>query len=147
MKLVIASFVFFSWLFNPVWLTDFNEAKTEAIQTGKPILISFSGSDWCAPCIRMHKEIFEAEAFTKYAESNLILVNADFPRSKKHQLPATQQRLNNALADRYNPKGIFPYTIVVDPSGKVLDQWEGYPNESAEKFVAEISSIKINGNR
>src|SRR6478735_7815168 len=141
MKLLIASFAFFSWLFNPVWFTDVNKAKEEAIQTGKPILINFSGSDWCVPCIRMHKEIFEAEPFTKYAESNLVLLNADFPRSKKHQLPAVQQQLNNALADRYNPKGIFPYTILVDPSGKVLNQWEGYPDESAEKFVAELSSI------
>ncbi|ANE50795.1 thioredoxin family protein [Flavisolibacter tropicus] len=146
MKLLVASFALFSWLFNPVWFTDVNKAKEEAVQTGRPILISFSGSDWCVPCIRMHKEIFEAEPFTKYAENNLVLVNADFPRSKKHQLSAAQQQLNNALADRYNPKGIFPYTILIDPTGKVLNQWEGYPDESAEKFVAELNSIKSNGN-
>lgn len=38
--------------------TVFQQAQNEAKQTHKLILLSFSGSDWCVPCIRMHKSFF-----------------------------------------------------------------------------------------
>src|SRR5690349_15837552 len=90
------------------WLTDFNQAKAVAARSNKHILISFSGSDWCIPCIRLDHDIFESPAFKKYAGDNLVLVNADFPRLKKNQLPKDQVKKNEALADQYNKKGIFP---------------------------------------
>ncbi|MBU2045789.1 MAG: thioredoxin family protein, partial [Bacteroidetes bacterium] len=73
-----------------IWVLDFKQAETEAKQSHKYILINFSGSDWCGPCIRTHKEIFEKDAFEDYANKNLILVRADFPRLKKNQLSADQ---------------------------------------------------------
>lgn len=61
------------------WETDIESAKHKAQDEHKFILLNFSGSDWCGPCIRMHKEIFESEEFKNYADRNLVLVNADFP--------------------------------------------------------------------
>src|SRR4051812_1786802 len=92
------------------WMTDFDKAKTEAKASNKFILLNFSGSDWCSPCIRMHKEIFASDTFSKYAASNLLLVNADFPRLRKNQLSKEQTEKNDALADKYNHEGKFPYT-------------------------------------
>ena len=126
---------------TPVWLTDFNKAKTEAAATEKYILINFSGSDWCGPCIRLHKEVFESETFMSYAQKNLVLVNADFPRLRKNQLSKQQQKLNDALADQYNPQGHFPYTVLVDTRGKVVKTWDGYPNETPDKFLSDINSV------
>lgn len=125
----------------PVWFTDFTKAKTEAASSGKYILINFSGSDWCGPCIRLHKEIFESDAFISYAQKNLVLVNADFPRLRKNRLPEEQQKLNDALADKYNRQGHFPYTVLVDATGKVIRTWDGFPNESSEKFLGDINSV------
>jgi thioredoxin-related protein len=141
MKILLAAIIALSGFSGTKWLTNFDEAKTEATQSHKSILINFSGSDWCIPCIRMHKEIFESDAFTKYSPDNLVLVNADFPRLKKNQLSNEQVKQNEALADQYNPKGRFPFTVLVDGNGKVLKQWDGMPNESAEKFVSEIETI------
>jgi hypothetical protein len=81
----------------------------------------------------------ENEAFTNYAADHLVLVRADFPRQKKNQLSKEQTKLNEALADKYNPDGKFPYTILVDEHGKVLKDWDGFPNESPDQFVAQIS--------
>jgi thioredoxin-related protein len=128
------------------WLGDFNEATSEAAKTHKLILINFSGSDWCGPCIRERKEILENAAFTDYAEGHLILVRADFPRQKKNQLSKDQTQRNEALADKYNPDGKFPYTLLVDEHGKILKDWDGFPNEPAEKFVAEINTV-VNAGR
>ena len=139
------AFPFLSLLFlfftPPVWQTDFNQAMQKAKDEHKYILLSFSGSDWCIPCFKLHKEIFESSAFTSFADENLELVNADFPRLKKHQLPQEQQKKNDQLADRFDPQGSFPYTVLLNEEGKVVKSWEGYPNISAEEFTNQLKSL------
>jgi thioredoxin-related protein len=131
--------IFFSLIATPViWLGDFNKAQTEAATSHKLIIINFSGSDWCGPCIRLRKEIFESEKFVDFASDHLILVRADFPRQKKNQLSKEQVKLNEALADKYNSDGKFPYTLLVNEYGKILKEWDGYPNESADQFIDQI---------
>jgi len=140
MKLLAIAFVaFFST--NVTWLGDFDSAKTQAVQQHKLILVNFSGSDWCGPCIRLRKEILESATFENYATDHLVLVRADFPRQKKNQLSKEQVKLNDALADKYNSEGKFPYTLLVDETGKVLFQWDGFPNETPDQFVSQIDQI------
>jgi thioredoxin-related protein len=141
MKLLI-SFLMLSIFVTPSeWLTDFSEAQQEALQGKKMILLNFSGSDWCGPCIRLKNEIFSSGVFNNYAAEHLVLVNADFPRLKKNQLSKTQIEQNEALADKFNKDGKFPFTILLDQNGKVLKEWDGLPKESAELFVEEIKII------
>ncbi|MBS1915352.1 MAG: thioredoxin family protein [Bacteroidetes bacterium] len=120
------------------WHNNLTEAKQLAKKEHKYILLNFSGSDWCGPCIRMHKEIFDNPVFKQMADTTLIMVNADFPRMKKNQLSKTQQQLNEAAADQYNPKGKFPYTLLLNADGKVIKDWDGLPDESAENFTTEV---------
>jgi thioredoxin-related protein len=124
------------------WSGDFSDAQKQAAQEHKLILINFSGSDWCGPCIRLRKEILESSTFESYASDHLVLVRADFPRQKKDQLSKEQVKLNEALADKYNPDGKFPYTLLVDENGKVLKDWDGFPNETPDQFVSQISTVK-----
>jgi thioredoxin-related protein len=145
MKLLFISFII-GLFANVTWLGDFNQATAEAAKSHKLILINFSGSDWCGPCIRERKEILENDVFVNYATDHLVLVRADFPRQKKNQLSKEQIKLNEALADKYNPEGKFPYTILVDEHGKVLKDWDGFPNESPAQFVAQISGAANTGN-
>jgi thioredoxin-related protein len=145
MKLLFVSLII-GLLTNITWLGDYNQATIEASKSHKLILINFSGSDWCGPCIRERKEILENDVFVNYAADHLVLVRADFPRQKKNQLSKEQVKLNEALADKFNPDGKFPYTILVDEHGKVLKDWDGFPNESPEKFVNQISSVTNTGN-
>jgi thioredoxin-related protein len=120
---------------------EIEKAKVEAINQHKLILLNFSGSDWCGPCIRMEKEFFESDVFSNFATNNLVLVNADFPRQKKNQLSKEEQKQNEALAEKYNNKGAFPFTVLIDASGKVLKTWDGLPKEKPEEFTHEISAI------
>jgi thioredoxin-related protein len=125
---------------NPAWLNDFSKARAEASEKNRAILLNFSGSDWCIPCIRMHEELFRSDAFTGFADKELVLVQADFPRLKKNQLSKEQVRMNEALADQYNPEGKFPFTVLLDANGKVLKKWDGLPKVQAEAFVQEINA-------
>ena len=129
----------------PHWQNNFELAKQQAAAGHKYILLNFSGSDWCGPCIKMHREIFGNEAFGKFADEQLIMVNADFPRLKKNQLTAAQQKQNDSLAERYNSSGSFPLTLLLSADGKVIKTWDGFPKESTEVFTAEIKSY-VSGN-
>ncbi|WP_316785228.1 thioredoxin family protein [Pedobacter frigiditerrae] len=128
-------------LLTTKWEPNFETAKKTAKEKNELILLNFSGSDWCGPCIRMHKEIFDDAAFSKMAEQNLVMVNADFPRNKKNQLPANIKKQNEALADQYNPTGKFPYTVLLNAEGKVIKAWEGLPDETPNQFTAAIKQI------
>jgi len=128
------------------WHYNMQEAKQAAQQEHRHILLNFSGSDWCGPCMLMRKEIFDNPAFLRMADTALVLVNADFPRKKKNQLTAAQQHLNDALADQYNPQGKFPLTLLLNADGKVLKQWDGYPAIKPEEFSAEVTA-GINADR
>ena len=123
------------------WSGNFSTAQKQAEQEHKLILINFSGSDWCGPCIRLRKEILESTTFEGYASDNLILVRADFPRQKKNQLSKDQVKLNEALADKYNSDGKFPFTLLVDENGKVLKSWDGFPDETPDQFVKQIRDV------
>ena len=141
MKFLFVLFFPFLFISNFQWHNNLDEAKQIAAKEHKYILLNFSGSDWCGPCIRMHNEIFGSDVFKKLADEQLVMVNADFPRKKKNQLSAAQQEINNKMADQYNPEGKFPLTVLLDENGKVLKDWDGFPNESAESFAIEVRNI------
>ncbi|MCD6013146.1 MAG: thioredoxin family protein [Flavipsychrobacter sp.] len=124
------------------WGKDLEKAKEKAKSEHKYILLNFSGLDWCTPCMRTKKEIFDKDVFKAYAEENLVLVNADFPRLKKNYLPEDQTKKNNALAAQYDKKGLFPLTLLLSPDGTVLKEWVGYPGMEAQQFVEEIKVAK-----
>ena len=141
MRLFSALLLSFLWLVSAGWETDIDTAKQKAAAEHKFILLNFSGSDWCGPCIRMHKEIFEADVFKSYAGKNLVLVNADFPRLKKNKLSKEQQKKNDLVADKYNSKGVFPLTLLLTADGKTIFTWEGMPDQSPEQFVNQLKEL------
>ncbi len=124
------------------WEPDFDTAKKMAKEKNELILLSFSGSDWCGPCILFRRDYLESQAFSDYAKDNIVLVNADFPRKSKNQLPAETVKRNNALAEVYNKQGDFPLTLILDANGKVLKAWSGKPRETPEEWIAEVKALK-----
>lgn len=111
------------------WGNNLEKALEEARDQHKMVVLNFSGSDWCAPCFLLKKEIFESKEFGDFADSRLVLVRADFPRQKRNQLPGEQLKYNEALAEKYNPSGKFPLTLLLSSDGKVVHSWEGYPKQ------------------
>ncbi|GLU52903.1 thioredoxin family protein [Dyadobacter frigoris] len=124
------------------WKLNFTEAKAQADADHKMILLNFSGSDWCGPCIKLKKEVFESAVFEQYASENLVLVRADFPRQKKNQLDKVQIEKNEALAEKYNPKGLFPLTVLIDSKGNIVKEWEGF-QPSTETFITDLRSHSV----
>jgi thioredoxin-related protein len=123
------------------WETDFEKAKQRATSEHRLILLNFSGSDWCGPCISLRRGIFESAPFKEFADNSLVLLNADFPRLKKNQLTKDQQNKNDLLADKYNGQGHFPYTVLLNAGGKVISSWDGLPKETPEEFIAQVKAL------
>lgn len=121
--------------------TVFESAQKTAKDKHQLILLNFSGSDWCIPCIKMRKEIFENANFKEMSDSLLVFVNADFPRSKKNQVSMDIRKENEKLAEIYNPNGAFPYTLLMDADGKVIKTWDGLPKSDVASFSCEIRTI------
>jgi thioredoxin-related protein len=140
MLLFILCFTTLTTLQAQEWLTNMEDAKTRAALEEKAIVLVFQGSDWCAPCIKLNKEIFESETFQLYAKTHFIMVQADFPRRKKNALTPKLQEHNNALAERYNKRGVFPFVVVLNEGGTVLGE-TSYLKITPEKYILELEKI------
>ena len=55
-----------------VWYTDMNQAIAVSQKEKKPMMLFFTGSDWCGWCIRLQNEVFKKDEFTKWAKENEI---------------------------------------------------------------------------
>lgn len=112
-------------------MTDFEAAQAKAAAEQKPMLLDFTGSDWCGWCIKLDKEVFSQEAFQNYAAEALVLVELDFPRGKDQSAKLKAQ--NKALAEKYGIRG-FPTILILSPEGELIEK-TGYRRGGAESYV------------
>ncbi|WHT38843.1 MULTISPECIES: thioredoxin family protein [Myroides] len=115
----------------------FNEALKKATTEDKPILLVFAGSDWCAPCIKLEKEIFQSALF-EAEKKNWVLYKADF--LKKSKLPAEVKKENGQLADQYNQEGYFPLVVVLNSTGKVLGKLS-YSKDTPAAYIKKLHAF------
>jgi len=120
------------------WMSDWNAAKEKAAAEKKPILINFTGTDWCGWCIRLEKEVFSKKAFKDYATKNLVLMEVDFPRKK--ELPAEVQEQNKKLDKEFKIEG-YPTIFLLDAEGKKLSEDIGYREGGPEAYVKHLKEL------
>lgn len=137
---VIIFFMSFQFLWAQNWNTNFELAKETAHKTGNRILLVFQGSDWCAPCMKLERDIWQTQEFINFSNDHLVLFKADFPRKKAHQLSEEQQEINNQLAEKYNDQGYFPYVVLMDETGKVKGTF-GYHKWSPKEYIDYINTL------
>lgn len=123
------------------WKYNVDEAKALAARENKNIVLVFSGSDWCAPCIKLDRNIWQSEEFKNESSKKWVLLKADFPKKKQNALPLAQQEHNDKLAEKYNQEGNFPLVVVIDKTGKVLGK-TGFKNISPKEYIALLHSFE-----
>ncbi len=106
------------------WLTNYDMAIKKAKKTDKNILMFFTGSDWCPPCVSLKKDLLDTPKFKSYADK-YVLLYIDIPRNKD-LLTADQLADNKKLASKYNKKGSVPMMKVVNEKGHELGAMSGY---------------------
>lgn len=129
-----------SSLFAQEWETNFDQAQKDAHDQNKKLIMVFQGSDWCAPCMKLNREIWSSDTFKTYAKDHYVMMQVDFPRRKTNALPEAQQEQNAKLAETYNKKGFFPFVVVMNADGKVIGE-TGYKPISPSEYIEHLNSF------
>ncbi len=131
------------------WYTDVSLASQAAAAENKPMLLFFTGSDWCGWCHRLQREVFNTPAFTTWASSDVILVELDFPRNKV--LPQNIMEQNQMLQQQFGVQG-YPTVWFVNVT-KEADKLNlaplsssGYLQGGPEVWITNAKAI-INGGK
>jgi thioredoxin-related protein len=115
------------------WLTDFETARARSKAENRLLLMNFTGSDWCPPCMLMRKRVFAQPAFAKYAAQQLVLLEVDFPRRKA--FAPQQLAANESLAQQFGIES-FPTLVVMTPEGKIVGRIRSVPDGPAALIAA-----------
>lgn len=119
------------------WMTNETEAMEESLATNRPVLMFFTGSDWCVWSQKMEDEIFNTPEFASYARDHLVLLKLAFPRS--YQLPEAQIKHNRALQKKYDISG-YPAIVVTDNQGRIIGRLS-YRDGGPQPFLGELSKM------
>lgn len=123
---------------SPVWETDWSKALEKAGKSGQPVLVDFTGSDWCPGCIYLRKNIFDTDAFAKYAEdNNFMLVELDFPRTEG-KMPPEQLKFHEELMRRYGIS-VFPSVLLMEGNGAPYAKIVG-PSRTVEEYLKKLAA-------
>jgi len=114
------------------WSADFEKALEKAKADKKCVLVEFTGSDWCPPCIAMRKNVFSKPEFVTAAAKNFILVELDFPRGDKELADKNQPFLK-----KYKVTA-FPTVILLNPDGKEFTRFFASQFPKSEDFLKHL---------
>lgn len=116
------------------WMTNVDDALAKAKKDKKPVMVEFTGSDWCSPCIMMHEKVFSKKEFTEKASAKFILVKIDIPRADKKLSEKNQKVLK-----KYKVQGV-PTVILFGDDGKEFSRFIASEHPSVSKFLARLDS-------
>lgn len=122
-----------------LWTMDIDAAKELAKTKNLPVLVNFTGSDWCYWCRLMEEKVFSQEAWKAYAKENAVLVWIDFPKDKA-KLPAGMEGRNAELAKAYGVRG-YPTFVVLSPEGKEIGRLGASRDASPEGFIGQLKGV------
>ena len=118
------------------WLVSFEKAKQQAAKEGKPILMEFTGSDWCPPCKALHKNVLVKDDFKNEMPKHFVLLKLDNPRDKSKQTPEEIEQYKK-LSQQYKITGV-PSILLVDTEGAVFFRTSGYGGQEAKVWVDDM---------
>ena len=123
------------------WMTDLEAAKARAAREHKPLLIEFTGSAWCPPCIALHKNVLSTAEFAAFSR-DIVWVALDYPTLAERA--PDKVKANPSLArlmvikEKYEVPG-FPTLIYYDADGKQRAKITGYGGDSPAVFLAKLN--------
>jgi len=115
----------------------FEKALQRSKEENKPVMLVFSGSDWCKPCMALKKNVLETTEFNT-VKDELIFMYLDFPFKRSNRLSKEETKHNENLAERYNPHGYFPKTILVDSQGNLILEIRYEKGMASNDFIDQI---------
>ena len=120
-----------------VWSTSYSEGLAIAKKTGKPMLVDFTGKDWCGPCMELKKNVFDTDTFKRWADKNVVLIELDFPpQNSTRQTPEE----NIQFARQYRIQG-YPTVLFISPDEQVLGRTGYGQREDAVSWIKRVKQF------
>jgi len=123
------------------WVSSYSEGLEMAKKSQKPMMLYFTGSDWCQWCGKLDSEILNTSAFASKVSDQFIFVRVDFPRTKP--LPEEQAKANERLREQFQVRG-FPTVVILNSKGELLGT-VGYQPTSPELYADTLLTMAQSG--
>jgi len=118
------------------WLTSIDEGLKQAKAENKLVMIEFTGSDWCPPCIMMAKKVFGKTAFLEGVKKDYVIVKLDMPNSNPEL-----KKANEVLLKKYKVTGV-PTVLLFDAEGKEFTRFIASEHRTVKDFLKKLSISK-----
>jgi len=128
-----------AWAADGIWTENVDAAMKQAKAEQKDVLMEFTGSDWCPPCIQLKKNVFDTDHFKTEAPKHFVLVQLDFPHNKPQSEELKAQ--NRKWAEKFAVPG-FPTIMLLDAEGQPYARTVGYPGLDAQQYVAQLQTMR-----
>jgi protein disulfide-isomerase len=112
------------------WKSSYEEGKAESKATSKPLILFFTGSDWCGYCHKLEKEVLNTPEFGELVGKQFVFVTIDFPMYK----PTPEE--NKVLQKKYDIKG-YPTLVIFDSDGQKIGTI-GYQLGGAKPYAEHL---------
>lgn len=127
------------------WHADYDAAAKVAKAENKDLLVDFTGSDWCPPCMRLEQDVFSKPEFLASAKKDFVLVKLDFPRGEEAKKKVPHPERNEELRDKFEVTG-YPTVLLLDSSGEVYGS-TGYRPGSPAEYVEHLGELRVAGKK
>lgn len=120
------------------WMTNYDEAVKLSKSTSKPLVLFFTGSDWCGWCQKLEQESLDTPEFAQEAGDKFIFMKLDFPVNTT--LPSQLATQNKQLQKKFNISG-FPTLVILDSKQQTQIGKTGYRPGGGRAFAHHLQKI------
>lgn len=120
------------------WHTSYDSALRQARERHQPLLLFFTGSDWCTWCHKLEEEVLGRREFADAMGNVFVFVRLDFPMNRK--LPNWEQ--NQRLSNKYEIKS-YPTVLILDEQEHIIGK-TGYQAGGVQHYVAHLNGLTKN---
>jgi thioredoxin-related protein len=125
------------------FLADWDVAAKAAKESGKDLLVDFTGSDWCGWCIKLDEEVFAHDAWKTAIAADYVLCALDFPNGDEAKAKVPNPARNEELREKYGVNG-FPSILLMTADGELYAR-TGYQAGGPENYLKHLSQLRAAG--
>jgi protein disulfide-isomerase len=120
------------------WFTNYEEALKQARSSSQPLLMFFTGSDWCGWCNKIDEEAFDTKDFAEAAGNRFVFLKLDSPLYTAQDPQIKAQ--NKQLQQKFDVRS-FPTVILYDAQQNQQIGTTGYRAGGGKQYATYLNKM------